>query len=98
MLILVSSICFAQENQPTENKIFLYVIIFGYDSTPKINRIKMPDIETCFKSVQNHESKISTGSEAEAGITIFCGTGAIEKCHNGNFNDSGRYCTELLKK
>ena len=76
--------------------IFLYVIIFGYDSHPKTQlRVEMPDFKTCFESVQKHESKISNGNEAESGIIIFCGTSNAQIC---NSYTDGTYKCESDKK
>lgn len=90
ILILISGICFAQEEYQTEDQILLYVIIFGYDSHPHEYKVKMPDFKTCFKAVENHDSKVPNGDEAEAGVIIFCGTSDHKRCFQSS--GSSYYC------
>ena len=59
--------------------IFLYIIIFGYNDTPKREyRVEMPSFKICYESIKNHESKISNGNDSENGIILFCGTGKTQ--------------------
>ncbi len=54
--------------------IFLYVIIFGYNSSHHSHRVKMPNMKICQESVQVAKVKVPSGGEAEAGVAVFCGT------------------------
>ena len=74
--------------------IFLYVIIFGYNSNNTSYRVEMPNLKECYYSISRSSIKVPTGGEAEAGITLFCGTGEVQ-VNNGGKN---WYLKKIIKE
>lgn len=53
------------------NEVFLYIISFYWGSR-SVERIEMPDLETCIESIETSQAHISPGDENEAGVVLFC--------------------------
>ena len=52
-------------------QVWLYILTFWWGAKG-IERIRMPDMETCQSAIESSEAYISNGDENEAGAVLFC--------------------------